>query len=87
MSDKKEDYWTKFWGEYNFDVDSIDEQSQVFRTRDQIPIGKDAWDHTVELVANHMQFKPNDTLLDICCGNGLLLKHFVVWLRVFQQLI
>ena len=76
MSDRKEDFWAKFWSEYEFDVNTTDEQSQVFRTRDKAPIEKDAWEHTVNLVANHMQFKPNDTLLDICCGNGLFTQAF-----------
>ena len=76
MSDQKENYWAKFWSEYDFDANSTDEQSQVFRTRDRAPIEKDAWEHTVKLVANHMQFKPNDTLLDICCGNGLFIQAF-----------
>ena len=65
-----------FWSKYDFDANSVDEQSQVFRTRDRVPIEKDAWEHTVKLVANHMQFKSNDTLLDICCGNGLFTQAF-----------
>ena len=76
MSDQIEDYWTKFWSEYDFDSNSTDEQSQVFRTRDRVPIKKPAWEHTVNLVANHMQFKSHDTLLDICCGNGLFTQAF-----------
>ena len=71
MNDQKEDYWTKFWSDYDFDANRVDEQSQVFRTRERVPIKKDEWEHTVKVVANHMQFKPDDTLLDICCGNGL----------------
>ena len=76
MNDKKDDYWAKFWSEYDFDANSVDEQSQVFRTRDRIPIDEDSWEYTVELVAKHMQFKSNDTLLDICCGNGLFTEAY-----------
>ena len=76
MNDKKDDYWAQFWGEYEFDANSVDEQSQVFRTRDRIPIDEDSWEYTVELVAKHMQFKSNDTLLDICCGNGLFTEAY-----------
>lgn len=76
MSNQNEDYWSKFWSEYDFDSNNTDEQSQVFRTRDRVPIEKHAWEHTVKLVANHMQFKPDDTLLDICCGNGLFTQAF-----------
>ena len=76
MNDKKDDYWAQFWSEYEFDANSVDEQSQVFRTRDRIPIDEDSWEYTVELVAKHMQFKSNDTLLDICCGNGLFTEAY-----------
>jgi len=76
MNNKKNDYWTKFWCEYDFDATSADEQSQVFRTRDRIPIDKESWEYTVELVAKHMEFKSNDTLLDICCGNGLFTEAY-----------
>ena len=76
MSDQDGIYWAKFWSEYDYSSSSTDEQSQVFRTRGRVPIEKEAWEHTVKLVANHMQFKPNDTLLDICCGNGLFTQAF-----------
>jgi len=76
MNNKKDDYWTKFWSEYAFDPNSVNEQSQVLRTRDSLPIDKDSWEYTVELVAKHMQFKSNDTLLDICCGNGLFTEAY-----------
>ena len=74
MSDQKEDYWARFWSEYDFDANSVDEQSQVFRTRDRVPIEKDAWEHTVKLVANHMQFLK------------ALLKRFVNYLCISHRL-
>lgn len=76
MSNKKDDYWAKFWSEYNFDANNVDEQSQVFRTRNRVPIDQDAWEYTVELIAKHMQFKSNDILLDVCCGNGLFTQAY-----------
>ena len=71
MVKQNDGYWAKFWSEYQFDVEIIDEQSQVFRTRDRVPITPDAWKYTVEVVENLLDFKRSDTLLDICCGNGL----------------
>lgn len=72
----KDDYWARFWSEYQTDVAAMDEQSQVLRTRNKMPIDEARWQLTLESVAAQLDFSPDDTLLDLCCGNGLFTMAF-----------
>lgn len=73
---KIDEYWSNFWREYSVDNLDIDEQTQVFRTRNQIPIDKEAWIFTLQSVQDQLELNDNDTLLDLCCGNGLFARAY-----------
>jgi ubiquinone/menaquinone biosynthesis C-methylase UbiE len=70
------EYWSRFWSEYKADIAEKDEQSQVLRTRNKLPIDKDIWEFTVSDVAGQLALTYDDTLLDLCCGNGLFSSAF-----------
>lgn len=70
------EYWSRFWSEYKADIAEKDEQSQVLRTRNKLPIDKESWEFTVSEVASQLDLSENDTLLDLCCGNGLFTSAF-----------
>jgi ubiquinone/menaquinone biosynthesis C-methylase UbiE len=70
------EYWSRFWSEYNADIAEKDEQSQVLRTRNKLPIDKESWEFTVSDVASQLSLTDSDTLLDLCCGNGLFSSAF-----------
>jgi SAM-dependent methyltransferase len=70
------EYWARFWSEYKTDVANKDEQSQVLRTRNKQPIDSDRWAVTVDTVADQLELDASDTLLDLCCGNGLFTAAF-----------
>ncbi|SDQ16317.1 Methyltransferase domain-containing protein [Paraburkholderia fungorum] len=73
---KETEYWARFWSEYKTDVANKDEQSQVLRTRNKQPIDDRSWAITVETVAHQLELGATDTLLDLCCGNGLFTAAF-----------
>lgn len=69
-------YWIDFWKEYSTDIDEKDKQSQVLRTLNKKPIAKNLWDFTLNEIDKVFEVVENDRVLDLCCGNGLLSKHF-----------
>jgi cyclopropane fatty-acyl-phospholipid synthase-like methyltransferase len=76
MTLQKNEYWARFWSEYQTDVANKDEQSQVLRTRNKQPIAKRKWEITLDLVAQQLELQSDDNLLDLCCGNGLFTAAF-----------
>ncbi|MEM5400570.1 class I SAM-dependent methyltransferase [Paraburkholderia unamae] len=73
---KDNEYWARFWSEYKTDVAEKDEQSQVLRVRNKQPIDEESWAITVETVADQLELDASDTVLDLCCGNGLFTAAF-----------
>lgn len=65
------DFWGRFWSDYITDVADKDEQSQVLRTRNKVPVDQGTWAFTLDVVAAQLELAPDDTVLDLCCGNGL----------------
>jgi cyclopropane fatty-acyl-phospholipid synthase-like methyltransferase len=61
-------YWKNYW---DTPIDTLDEQSQVGRTREKRPIDADTFARTVDFVAKEMRLDGDSTLLELCCGNGL----------------
>ena len=49
---------------------------QVRRTVNGKPVGQDQIDRIVRMVREALAFKPQDVLLDMCCGNGALSQYF-----------
>lgn len=76
MSRQDNEHWSRFWSEYQTDVANKDEQSQVLRTRNKQPIDKQKWEITHSIVMQQMKLRPDDVLLDLCCGNGLFSASF-----------
>lgn len=76
MTQKQNEHWVRFWSEYQTDVANKDEQSQVLRTRNKEPINQDKWSVTISTVSQQMEFRSDDNLLDLCCGNGLFSAAF-----------
>jgi cyclopropane fatty-acyl-phospholipid synthase-like methyltransferase len=73
---RENEYWARFWSEYQTDVANKDEQSQVLRTRNKQPIDRERWEVTVDTVADQLKLDTDDRLLDLCCGNGLFTAAF-----------
>jgi SAM-dependent methyltransferase len=76
MTRQKNEHWARFWSEYQTDVANKDEQSQVLRTRNKQPIDQRKWEITLDTVGQQLELQSDDTLLDLCCGNGLFTAAF-----------
>jgi ubiquinone/menaquinone biosynthesis C-methylase UbiE len=76
MTRQENEHWARFWSEYQNDVSIQDEQSQVLRTRNNQPIDKEKWEITVSTVERQLLLRADDSLLDLCAGNGLFALAF-----------
>lgn len=76
MTRQENEHWARFWSEYQTDVANKDEQSQVLRTRNKQPIDQKKWEITLTTVGRQLELKADDSLLDLCCGNGLFSAAF-----------
>lgn len=73
----KDNYWVDFWKNYTANNKENDEQSQVLRTLNKKPISNELWGFTLNEIDKNFIVSENDSVLDLCSGNGLLSKHFV----------
>ena len=65
-----------FYKEYPKTCDPEDFWGQVKRTVNGKPIPQEQIDMIVDAVYNGLELSTNDTLLDLCCGNGALTTYF-----------
>ena len=66
--------WQTFWNSYRNDEarSEADLFVQVGKTIDGQPISKTMFDKMVDTIGRQLDLQPDDYLLDLCCGNGLL---------------
>lgn len=66
--------WRKFWNECRIiDINSNkDLLYQVGKTVKGIAISDDQFNRLIRSIENELQLSENDTLLDLCCGNGVI---------------
>lgn len=76
MKINKTHYWTKFWEDYGRAVADEDEQTQVLRTLNRKPISDKLWRVTLNILADQLKISKEDEMLELCCGNGLISRHF-----------
>ncbi len=65
-------YWQEFWNRRSV-VCAGCPQKNVGRTRNGVPVPADQWERTVEYVAKLTCLEESSDLVELCCGNGLLL--------------
>ena len=65
--------WEDFWKNYRTkEVESEDDlYFQVGRTIQKKPISKDLLDALIQNIIKTLALTPTDTLVELCCGNGL----------------
>lgn len=64
-------YWKQYW-ETNEITGRDDLQMQVGRTVNRKPIDEERWNKTVQDIISLMKPENDETIMDLCCGNGLL---------------
>ena len=65
------------YNEYAATADPADFWSQVRRTRNGKPVDDAQIEMIVDAVTAALEIKPDDYLLDLCCGNGVLTDRIV----------
>jgi SAM-dependent methyltransferase len=75
--------WKKFWEEYRNDSseDNQDRYLQVGKTINKKPINKGVFNWMIEDINTHLELTMEDTLLEMCCGNGLLTEQLAERVR------
>lgn len=67
-------YWSKFWSGH--DASTGDDQSQVLRVRNNMPISASLWQFTLNRISEHFPLTADDCVIDLCAGNGLFSAEF-----------
>jgi ubiquinone/menaquinone biosynthesis C-methylase UbiE len=67
----EKDYWIKFWNEDEI-INCDNLQNQIGRTIKKTPISEDNWQFTLSFIAENLELRKEDDLLDLCAGNGLI---------------
>jgi ubiquinone/menaquinone biosynthesis C-methylase UbiE len=69
------DYWQQFWDEHAVKSCKSDPQVQVLRTLNKAPIDTKVWTVTLKFIIEQLDLKADYSVLDLCCGNGLISKE------------
>jgi ubiquinone/menaquinone biosynthesis C-methylase UbiE len=64
--------WKLYWEQRARQAGSDDPYRQVERVANREPIGDDAFTHICAHLVALLDPRPEDVVLDLCCGNGLL---------------
>ena len=64
--------WERFYANYPRQFGRTDYLSQVGHTHDGRPIPKEHFETIVEGISRTLDLAPTDSVLDLCCGNGLI---------------
>jgi ubiquinone/menaquinone biosynthesis C-methylase UbiE len=65
-------YWKVYWNDEG-NVCTGDPQKDVCRTFNEVTVSKKQWDYTVDYIAKLTKLNKDDALVELCCGNALLL--------------
>ena len=65
-------YWADFWRDHGKKTVGADDQTQVLRTLNKEPISDNVWNKTVSYIQDQLALQKDHSVLDLCCGNGLL---------------
>lgn len=66
--------WKRYWSTYPRRFERTEYLKQVKNTVRGVPVSDALIDNVVEVTAGRLGLEPQDALLDLCCGNGLVTK-------------
>jgi cyclopropane fatty-acyl-phospholipid synthase-like methyltransferase len=66
--------WKNHWGSFPSHIDETKFLEQVGKTVNKRPISKKQFDVIVSSIISGLMVHGDDTVLDLCCGNGIVTK-------------
>lgn len=75
QAESQKEYWAKFWAS-NDRLNHDDLYYQVGHTVNGMPIDPERWQFTLNRISETLTLGPEDTVLDLCAGNGLIAVPF-----------
>ena len=69
---EKRNYWRKVYNDKS-NTNKGNHQANVGRTLNGKPIDDTTWNKTVEYISSLLEIDDSQTILELCCGNGMLL--------------
>lgn len=72
MEDELHQYWKNYYEDEKQVLRGYGHEN-VSRTRNGIVVNPEIWDRTLDHIANIIHLEQNDAILELCCGNGMIL--------------
>lgn len=66
--------WKKYWNSFPNEFDGESFFEQVGKTVKRKPISEEQLKEIISGIISNLDLKPEDSVLDLCCGNGLITK-------------
>lgn len=70
------DFWQSFWITHGKESQNAEPQVQVLRTLNKQPVTPETFAAIIASVEELLRPEIGNDLLDLCCGNGMITKHF-----------
>ncbi len=67
--------WNRFWNEYPKSCGETCFYHQVGKTLHKQPVSAETVHAIISSIVDNLAIKNTDTVLDLCCGNGLITSH------------
>ena len=79
------DYWVDFWRLHGRESRDGGVHEQVLRVKNKQAIDESLWQKTLEAIGQLLEVNATDKVLDLCCGNGLIVRSMQpACLRIHQ---
>ena len=65
-------YWKHYWDKHVESVTDNDPFRRVLRVQNKQPLSESLFSELVTYIIRHLKLGPDDRVLDLCCGNGLI---------------
>ena len=73
--------WEKFWNTKPGTFDKSDYFRQVGKTLHGQPLSQSQFDFMISEILQRLNLKPDDNLLDLCCGNGIITNELAKYCK------
>ena len=74
-------YWKTYWEKHVESVSSGDHFRQVLRVQNGQPMAESLFKNMLSHIISHMALSNNCSVLDLCCGNGLISAELAKYCR------